>query len=237
MTTAAQVKKLVRPLLERHSDLVLVGRWIFVKPVGHFARGILIDRMLDAARFRPQWAVTHLFEASRFFPLNWGEWLDNEAAAKPGFWHVSDPELGQSLIREVERHALPPLRAMESLQDFLAFVAQHYNRHQLFDWPARRIIVEVALGDLDSARATAEAHRHIWSAIGPHHDAETQQQYRRLCDLCACLRVNNRDGLATLLHDWEALTVQNLKIRHLWEPTPFPLEVASARLSEMIARP
>jgi hypothetical protein len=29
-TTAAQVKKMARPLLERHPDLALVGRWIYV---------------------------------------------------------------------------------------------------------------------------------------------------------------------------------------------------------------
>lgn len=54
MTTAAQVKKLVRPLLERHADLALVGRWIYVKPVHHFARAVLIDRMLNPDKFRPQ---------------------------------------------------------------------------------------------------------------------------------------------------------------------------------------
>jgi hypothetical protein len=173
--------------------------------------------------------VTHLFEASRFFPLDWGEWLDNEAAAKPGFWHVSDPDMGQSLIREIEKQALPRLRAMESLQDFLTFVAQHYNRHKLFDWPDRRIVVEVALGDLQAARTTAEAHFHRWSTIRPVHDAETQQKYRQLCALHACLDDNDRVGLAALLHEWEAVTVKNLKIEHLWESTPFPLELQDQR--------
>lgn len=50
MTTAAQVKKVVRPLLDRHADLALVGRYIYVRPVHHFARAILIDRMLDPAK-------------------------------------------------------------------------------------------------------------------------------------------------------------------------------------------
>jgi hypothetical protein len=29
MTTAAQVKKMVQPLLARHTDLALIGRWIY----------------------------------------------------------------------------------------------------------------------------------------------------------------------------------------------------------------
>ncbi len=31
--------------------------------------------------------------------------------------------------------------------------------------------------------------------------------------------------MAKLLHEWEAQTVRNLKIEHLWEPTPFPLDM------------
>ena len=54
MTTAEQVKKLVQPLLARHADLALVGRWIFLKPVHHFARAILIDRTIGPKYFNPQ---------------------------------------------------------------------------------------------------------------------------------------------------------------------------------------
>jgi hypothetical protein len=44
--------------------------------------------------------------------------------------------------------------------------------------------------------------------------------------LCAALAANDRAGLAKLLHEWEALTVKNLRIEHLWQPTAFPLELA-----------
>jgi hypothetical protein len=39
----------------------------------------------------------------------------------------------------------------------------------------------------------------------------------------------DRAGLARLLHSWEAETVKNFKIEHLWEPTPFPLELQMAK--------
>ena len=67
MTTTAQVRKLVQPILARNADLALVGRWIFVKPVHHFARAILIDRSSSPDELVPQWAVMHLFEAKSFF--------------------------------------------------------------------------------------------------------------------------------------------------------------------------
>jgi hypothetical protein len=146
MTTAAQVKKLVKPMLERHDDLALVGRWIFATPVHHFARAILIDRTSDPENFCPQWAVVHLFEPRRSFSLSWGQLLYNEASARPGSWRITDPNIGADLIREIEAHALPPLRAMKTLDEYLSFVSQHYFRHQLYDWPQCRIIVEVAWG-------------------------------------------------------------------------------------------
>lgn len=228
MTTAAQVKALVKPLIERHSDLALIGRWIFVKPVDHVARGILIDRMLDAAKFRPRWAVVHLFEWRRFFPLSWGDMLYNEGSPRPGSWSIADPDIASALFREIETHALPPLRAMKTLDDYLSFVSQHYFRHHLFDWPECRIIVEVALGDLEAARKTGEANLATWSTIHPYHDEETREQYRRLRELYARLAADDRAGLVQLLHEWEFQTVKNLKMDHLWQPTPFPLEQQAA---------
>jgi hypothetical protein len=228
MTTAAQVKKLVRPLLERHSDLVLVGRWIFVKPVHHFVRGILIDNMLDPIKFRPRWAVIHLFQPRRSFSLDWGEMLYNEGADRPGSWRISDPDIASALFREIEARALPALRAMKKLDDYLTFVSQHSFRHHLYEWASARIIVEVALGDLAAAQATAAANLETWSTIRSYHDEDDREQYRRLRELSALLADNDRVGLAWLLHDWEALTVKNLKIEHLWESTPFPLEFQTA---------
>jgi hypothetical protein len=138
---------------------------------------------------------------------------------------MSDPDIGLALIREIEAHALPALRAIRTLDDYLSFVSQHYFRHHLFEWPECRIIVEVALGDLEAARATAKANLATWSRNQPDHDDETREKYRQLRKLCACLAAGEREALAQLLHDWEALTVKNLKIEHLWEQTPFPLEL------------
>jgi hypothetical protein len=51
MTTIAQVKRLVRPLLQRNPDLALVRRWVVVKPVHHILRAISIGRSLDPKSF------------------------------------------------------------------------------------------------------------------------------------------------------------------------------------------
>jgi len=225
MTTAPQVKKLVKPLLDRHADLALARRWIFVKPVHHFARGILIDSMLDPEKFRPQWAVVHLFQQRRFFPLSWGEMLYNEPSPRPGSWRMSDPDIASALIAQIEQRALPALRAMVTFDDYLSFVSQHYFRHKLFDWPDCRLIVEVALGDLVAAQKTCRDSIHLWSSDRPVVDEEAREKNRGLREFCTLLAADDRAGLAKTLHEWEATTVKNLKLAHLWEAPPFPLEM------------
>jgi hypothetical protein len=226
MTTAAEVRRMVQPLLSRHADLALVKRWIFVKPIEHFARGILIDRMAYKDRFEPRWAVMHLFEIQHLLPLSWGEFLGNNRSSRPGIWGTSDPDVELSLIEAIEEQALPTLRAMKTLDDFLAFVSQHYFRHHLFEWPHRRIIVDVALGKLEAARAICQVNIRKWSTLHPDLDEEGRARYLGLQKLCACLAADDRRGMAELLHQWEAETVKRQKIAHLWQPTPFPLELA-----------
>ena len=94
-------------------------------------------------------------------------------------------------------------------------------------YPWSRIILDVALGDLDHARAIAAAQVKQWSTDDPYYDDNARAEYARLVDLCALLAADDRPGLIRLLHEWEAATVRNLKIEHIWEPTPFPIELRS----------
>ncbi len=228
MTTAAQIKKMVQPVLTRHPDLALVGRWIYLKPVHHFARAVLIGRTAYAEEFEPRWAVANLFEGQTFFPLDWGEFLANERSRRRGLWFVSDPDIEVSLIEAIEQQALPKLRAIKTLDDYLAFVSRHMFQHKLFEWPQCKIIVDVALGDLAAAGKICTENIKRWSVDQPQHDEDSKAKYRRIRELCARLADDDRAGLARLLHEWEAYTVRNFKIEHLWEPTPFPLELPAA---------
>ena len=58
---------------------------------------------------------------------------------------------------------------------------------------------------------------------GPH--PELHEEFERITGvLCPLLASGDRAGMARLLHEWEAYTVDKLKLRDIWEPTPFPLE-------------
>jgi hypothetical protein len=93
------------------------------------------------------------------------------------------------------------------------------------EYPLSRIILDVALGNLDHARMIAAKHLEQWSPDLARDD-DSRATYARLGELCGLLMSDDREGLIRLLHEWEATTVKNLKIEHIWEPTPFPIEHA-----------
>ncbi|RAI45794.1 hypothetical protein CH341_01985 [Rhodoplanes roseus] len=137
---------------------------------------------------------------------------------------MTDADLALAMTEAIETHALPVLRRIVSLDDYLAFVSRHYFRHKLFDWPHVKIVIEVALGNLDAARALRDENVDRFRD-DPAYDEEGRAKYQRIRELCARLEADDRSGLAALLHEWEAITVKNLKIETLWEPTPFPPEL------------
>jgi len=223
MTTVAQVKKIVKPLLERNNDLGLVGRLVVVKPVHHLVSGIYIDRSLDPTIFTPTWFVTFVFEKGAQFGLNWGIRLYNKAH---GPWEFANPATAEVMAEEIEREALPLLRPLQSIDDAVSFVARFSERYH--SWPAlehfplRRLVVDVARGDLVSARALLDRfllHREGWLK------SSRRERFIEIVEpLTEPLLANDVAALAQILHDWEATSVKNLKLEKFWEPTPFPLE-------------
>src|SRR5262245_11747654 len=112
MTTVAQVRKVLQPLLQRNPDLELVGRLIVIKPVHHILRGIYIDRSLDPQLFVPTWAVMFLFEPSESFSYNWGGRLYNRAH---GAWDVTNSATSAVMCVILEQEVLPLLLCMTTI--------------------------------------------------------------------------------------------------------------------------
>ena len=225
MTTATQVKRALQPLLVRHPDLALAGRWVFVQPISHLFRGFIIDRTRGADVFSPSWSINETFDVSRSVGLSWGRQI-----YRPGLWLWSDPESVPKLLTVLENEVLSKIRHYDTIRKFVDDMPhleqQHrsHDRHPLELRPYRKIVFDVALGDLAAARAIAGKHLATWRSPPAHFDDEQRAQCRRLVTLAELLESDDRAGLAALLHAWEATTIRNLKLAHLWEPTPFPLE-------------
>ena len=86
MTTIVQLKRAVRPLLERNPDLALVGRLVIIRPIHHILRGIVFARGIYAEQFNPIWATLFLFEPHDSLSSNWGESVYD----RRGTWKFTD---------------------------------------------------------------------------------------------------------------------------------------------------
>lgn len=222
MITVSQVREVVQPLLQRNPDLELVGRLVVIKPVQHILRGIYIDRSLDRQLFVPTWAVMFLFEPSESFSYNWGGRLYDRAH---GAWDVTNSATSAVMCEEIEKEALPLLRPIQTIHDFIGFTSKERFKETYLDlYEERKIFVDVARGDLNAARtictyfATDRAKKRYMGGMEEEYDRITKT-------LCPLIAAGDRLGLARLLRDWEASSAEHLKLQKLWEPTPFPIEL------------
>jgi hypothetical protein len=222
MTTVAQVKQVAQPLLQRNPDLVLVGRDIFIKPVGHLLRGISLMRSIDPNLFIPAWAVIFLFEPRDSFTFNWGKRIYEIT------WDVTNPDLPEKMCEAIEEQALPLLRRVKTIDNFVRFATKRRFRDTYLDlYEHRKIFVDIARGDLDSARSICE-YMATDRAKNRYLPLKMDEEYNRITKtLCPLIDKNDRTGLARLLHKYEEGSVRTLKLEKYWEPTPFPIELGS----------
>lgn len=232
MTTIAQVRQVVQPLLQRHSDLALVGRYLIIKPVNHFTRGVFIDRSMDSKSFTPSISVCLAFTGRETQGIGWGDkliylsfdGLDGDLAFQKKndpfftYWQIDRPENIKIMLRVIEV-AIQSLRAIDSLEHMVAFAKRDENNFTPLEFKYfSRLLMALALGDLDEATQIIE---------GPDY---RQIHIRQWMDhwhptLYPALLAEDRQELAKFLHEMEAKTVRTLKLQKYWEPTPFPLEL------------
>ncbi|WP_342363203.1 hypothetical protein [Terrarubrum flagellatum] len=219
MTTLREVKKLVAPLLARHPDLALAERGIFLRPVHHFARFIYVSATSSANQFMLGWAATAMFYPPTFVNVTQGETLGR----KGRLWLLDEPDVEDELVSNIENRALPKLRAMKTLRD--------YAGHALPKDPVQRSYLgrldlrfRLAFGELDeAARLLSEE---ICAPDRTILDRESEGLSERVKEVGAGISAGDREAIARVLHRLEARMAASLKLEKIWEPTPFPLELA-----------
>ena len=113
MTTAVEVKRLVRPLLERHPDLAFAQRCVVVKPLHHVMSAVLLDRQLDPDGIRLRWYVDNFFGLGHRLHISWGEDIVRPETI---LWKRTQPDMQHILVQEIERKGLPLVRAVNDLE-------------------------------------------------------------------------------------------------------------------------
>lgn len=202
------------PLVARHSDLVLIGRFLIVRPVHHILRGVFVDRSSDKRSFEPHIVTYPLVPAQETVMLGWNPvWLYDQSV---GMWDVTKPDTITAIRHHIEAIALPPLRAIKTFDDYIAHErAKSTTFYGHFDDRVfTNILVAAALGDFSKAlqlRPQDERIERYFAKFAP--------------DFFPALESGNREFIANTLHQWEAATVKAFKMEHIWKPTPFPLEI------------
>ena len=221
MTTQRQIKKLATPLLERNSDLALIGWLIVLKPVHHFARGIVIDRTSSADIFRPRSAMLHMFGRFSHFALNYGERIYRNGPNIPGSWRWSEADVAGAFADRIEREVLPWLRSFKLLDDYCAY-ALPTDPSKLVYYNGLQTLFSLALGDLDKARDLMIADSAgEWIKFLNEKNSGLGDELK---NVGSGLPREKRLFLASLLHEWEEYSVEKLKLGAVWESTPFALE-------------
>jgi len=218
MTTAAQIRKLTKPLLERYPDLVLDGQWLHLKPTNHLLRTLLFDRTGQANYFRPRWATIILFDPRSIVDLKYGEKL---AGPRGQLWSWDDPNMPADIYDVIDNVALPAMRKVKSIDDFVKFASssERFPLRVLPAFPHLKLLTDAATGDLESARSICNK----WCGRAPF---DPEDPLGPIVDgLCPALASNNVPALVRQLHAWEEYTVKQLKLEKIWERTPFPIEL------------
>ncbi len=230
MTNAKQIKQVFGPLAAQYDDLKQIGsHYLWLRPVRHVALRVLIDRSSHKDFCTPQWTMLQTFipGTDLLTSIGYSGYLHRPASSRVAEWVWSDPTMIEDLLSVIATDALPRLRAIDSLSAFWAFYTDGTDR-KVPRWPETRLIFHIALGDLDSARALCETLEPKLREDRYPDVAWFQQRRRMVLSVAEPLRAGDRAALATILHRWEADNIRGTKIEPYWEPTPFPLEDASA---------
>ena len=219
MPSAAQVKKAIQPLLQRNSDLALINRFVIIKPVHHIQRGIFF-RSGSGDTFYPTWTVNVLFAPQVLgFDSIWSR--DVYAAPLRSGFYTYHSDVSELLCDRIEHVALPLLRQVQTVDDFVAFnTPERFPGQSLNGFEYIKVYVDIARGDFDAALKFCE----FVKAKGGYSDYMPWAYEVFAETLYPMLMANDRAGLAQYLKDFELTQVKGRGLEKFWEPTPFPLE-------------
>lgn len=247
MTTATEVKRWTKGILAEHTDLVLEARTMYVEPTHHIYRAISFLGSSERTFSKPTVIFGALF-APPSVTMNYA--MSQELIVG----HSTAPNFGATLSCAVRDALDQHLRRLTSIQAFYDLTLDDHVMAKATDnprlsAPELHAAVLAALGHLNEACRVAEeiikkadeprllatlSENEALLAKRPRSsDAryriktatywiERLQGTKRLRELA---EAGDRVAIGALLRSWEQDRVRELGIEHLWEPTPFPVEL------------
>lgn len=221
MTTIRQINKLVAPLITTSGPLMQKAGTLTLRPVHHVINQLAVWRTSVADQFEVNWYCCPAFQ-DRFTT----EWFTMLFPNPHKLWFWSTPGIHETFIARVNEGILPRMHAAQTIDGFIQHVsAPEFSARRLVNHVDTDIRVDIARGDLDTARTKCRA-LHDRCARDP--ESYWGRIWRRTTDRAGpLLEADDRLGLIALLHEWERGLITQLDLEAIYEPTPFPLELAA----------
>jgi hypothetical protein len=207
-TRPADIKRYLKALLKQRSDLALVGELLLIKPVRHILRGALFDRTSSRYRFDIRRYVQDLCRLRDNFGVGYGDYSF-------GSWcEVWQPHFEPALMDALAEDAFEHIGKITTLVELTA----EFDGSGRMSGMERVTMLRLA-GECDRAEqyvqqfekfASAEPYRMKWAE---------SLRWRLEQDI---------NALCVESHAHEAKAAKTLKIEHIWEPSPFPVELPAA---------
>jgi hypothetical protein len=204
-TRPADIKRYLKPLLELRSDLVVVGRHLFIRPVRHFLRGALFVPTIDKYRFEIMGYVHPLYSANKY------GYDMRHVGTRTEVWQ---PHFAAQLFEGLKTDVLDRWGPVTTLDGFATWYINAGRAH----YGATPVMCLALAGEWDRAAECAErAERELTDET---EKAETRELWQQL--------TTDIGAVCAKLHAREAENVKALKLERIWEPAPFPVELPPA---------
>jgi hypothetical protein len=213
-TRPADIKRYLKALLKERSDLALVGRLLVIKPVRHILRGVLFDRTGRGSRFRIWRYVLDLCHAGDGSSVGYGDYFFGPR------WDVWQPHFEPALMDALAEDVFDRVGKITTFDDLAAELS---DTNQLYD---ARITALLLAGERDRAleylRQIESRDPSYWGQWAEARREFLTQDFHAVC---------------AAFHDREARAAKALKIEHIWEPSPFPVELPAAERAKSAEPP
>jgi len=210
-TTPADIKRYLKPLLERRRDLVLMGRMLLIRPVRHLLRGALLERS-DQHTLRIYWYVQPLYDpgpGSGYGDRLLGGWL-----------HVWQPHFEPLLMNILDEDVFSRVGPMVTLSHFADALAESiWNMTP----PVKALV-------LAGAHERAETYVRELERTDP-------DRWKRWAEEQRAFLARDIAGICAEAHAREAKTVQAMKLESIWEASPFAVEVSAHERASRTSEP
>lgn len=178
------------------------GRLVFLQPVGHTLRGILLEGSVNPRGFYANLFVQPLFVPAEHHALNFGWRLGGGTH----LWDVDNPQDLSELQALVEREAGPFLSRIQSPQD-VAAAAEALRKPGDLQIQQARAYAYAYAGDVERGSvALTELIERLDESIPWHHEMA-----KRASKLRGLLQ-SSPDSAKQLLVEWERETARRLKL-------------------------